>query len=150
MPITGVAPQIRTTDLDKSINFYVPKLGFEVAFQFEDFYAGIDAGGQQFHLKLVDREDPSIDFVADGDHFHLYFTVDDVDGKAQQFRERNIPFFRGLEDKPWGMREFAIRDDQGHVLYFRAGSVNSQQTARNQPPGRRKSVGIWLLPGSRH
>ena len=32
-------------------------------FRYSDFYAGIRAGGQVVHLKLVDTTDPSIDFV---------------------------------------------------------------------------------------
>ena len=73
MTIKGIAPQLRTTDMNSSIRFYTEKLGFEVAFKFEDFYAGITAGENTFHLKLVDKQDPSIPFVEDGGHLHLYF-----------------------------------------------------------------------------
>ena len=47
-------------------------------FQDEDFYAGIRAGSQLFHLKLVDEQDPSIEFVDRGGHFHLYLETDDA------------------------------------------------------------------------
>ena len=67
MTIKGIAPQLRTTDMNSSIRFYTEKLGFEVAFKFEDFYAGITAGENTFHLKLFDKQDPSIPFVEDGD-----------------------------------------------------------------------------------
>ena len=72
MSVSGVISQIRTTDLDESIAFYTGKIGLELEFRFEDFYAGIRAGDQSFHLKLVDEKDPSIDFVSEGDHLHLY------------------------------------------------------------------------------
>ena len=54
MAITGIVAQLRTTDMASSIRFYTEKLGFSVDFQYEDFYTGIRAGNQTFHLKLVD------------------------------------------------------------------------------------------------
>ena len=64
MQISNIAAQLRTTDLTASIRFYTALPGFTLAFQYEDFYAGIRAGSQIFHLKLVDTKDPSIDEVA--------------------------------------------------------------------------------------
>ena len=55
MAITGIVPQLRTTDMTSSVRFYTEKLGFSVEFNYRDFYTGIRAGGQIFHLKLVDR-----------------------------------------------------------------------------------------------
>ena len=63
-----MATQIRTTSLDASIDYYVSKLGFELDFRFEDFYAGIRVTDDlSIHLKLVDAPDPSIEFVQKGD-----------------------------------------------------------------------------------
>src|SRR4030095_3259610 len=53
--VAGVIPQLRTTDLAGSIRFYTEKVGFTLELQYEDFYAGIRAGSQLFHLKLVSR-----------------------------------------------------------------------------------------------
>ena len=122
MTVSGVIPQIRTTNLDESIDFYVSKLGFELGFKYSDFYAGIKAGDQSFHLKLVDTEDPSIAFVSDGGHLHLYFTTDDVDAEAQKLRRNGVVFRGEVADTPWGTREFWVIDNQGHVLCFGQGS----------------------------
>ncbi|HYI10933.1 MAG TPA: VOC family protein [Thermoanaerobaculia bacterium] len=117
MRILGVIPQLRTTDLAESIRFYTG-IGFTVEFQYEDFYAGIRAGGQVFHLKLVDEQDPSIDFVDHGDHFHLYLQTDDASGAAEALKKCGVPIVRDVHDTAWGTRELVIRDNQGHTLYF--------------------------------
>jgi catechol 2,3-dioxygenase-like lactoylglutathione lyase family enzyme len=78
MRVSRVIAQLRTTDLEGSIGFYTTKLGFTLAFQYEDFYAGIRAGSQLFHLKLADEKDPSIEFVDRGEHFHLYLETNDA------------------------------------------------------------------------
>jgi uncharacterized glyoxalase superfamily protein PhnB len=118
MSVSQVTTQLRTTNIEESIEFYVSKLGFDVEFRYEDFYAGIKAGDQLFHLKLVGERDPSIDYVFSGDHFHLYFTTDDVVGKAKTLKDNGIEFIKPVNDTPWGTKEFSIRDNQGHVLYF--------------------------------
>ena len=118
MPITGAIPQLRTTDLAASIRFYTEIVGLTVEFQYQDFYAGIRAGQQVFHLKRVDETDPSIDFVDRGGHLHLYFETPDADADAAALRAKGVPLVQDVHDTPWGTREFTIKDDQGHTLYF--------------------------------
>ena len=118
MPITGIVPQLRTTDLAASIEFYTKRLGFTLEFEYDDFYAGLRAGGQVIHLKLVDEPDPSIEFVELGDHFHLYLQTDDVVAEAERLRRAGVSFVEEVHETAWNTRELVIRDDQGHTLYF--------------------------------
>jgi len=116
--IKSIAPQHRTTEMASSIAFYTEKLGFEVAFNFEDFYAGIKAGDNTFHLKLVDAPDPSIPFVEDGGNLHLYFETDDVAAVAERLTGNGVTLVKDVHDTDWHTREVVLHDDQGHTLYF--------------------------------
>jgi catechol 2,3-dioxygenase-like lactoylglutathione lyase family enzyme len=116
--ISSVIPQLRTTNLGQSIRFYTEKVGLTLAFQYEDFYAGIRAGNQLLHLKLVDRKDTSIEFVDKGEHFHLYFETDDAAATAAALKSNGVPLLKDVHDTSWGTRELAIKDDPGHILYF--------------------------------
>jgi catechol 2,3-dioxygenase-like lactoylglutathione lyase family enzyme len=116
--ITNIVAQLRTTDLAASIDFYTTRLGFTLEFQYEDFYAGVRADGHLIHLKLVDEVDSSIAFVDQGEHFHLYLETDDVVAAAERLRLAGVRFEREVHETPWGTREFVIKDDQGHTLYF--------------------------------
>jgi catechol 2,3-dioxygenase-like lactoylglutathione lyase family enzyme len=136
MRVSGVVAQLRTTDLAGSVRFYTTQVGFQLEFQYQDFYAGIRAGNQVFHLKLVDGKDPSIDFVEQGKHFHLYFETDDAAALAEKLKKNGVRLAKALHDKPWGTKEFAIRDDQGHTLYF--GQMRKPQAIRNPPRRDRK------------
>ena len=118
MPITGAIPQLRTTDLASTIRFYTEVVGLTLEFQYEDFYAGIRAGQQVFHLKLTDEVDPSIEFVDHGGHFHLYLETDDIAAAAEAIRSHGVRLETDVHDTPWGTREFVIKDDQGHTVYF--------------------------------
>jgi catechol 2,3-dioxygenase-like lactoylglutathione lyase family enzyme len=118
MAISGVIPQLRTIDLKSSIAFYTTKLGLQLEFQHQDFYAGIRAGSQVFHLKLVDEKDPSIRFVEDGEHFHLYLQTNDVAATTSVLKANGVRLVKDVHETPWGTREAVIKDDQGHTLYL--------------------------------
>jgi len=118
MTLTAIIPQLRTTDLEASIDFYVNRMGFELAFRYEDFYAGIRSGACQFHLKHVDEPDPSIAFVRAGDHIHLYVETNTVAADQARLRAAGAKIVKPLATTPWGTQEFYVADDQGHVLCF--------------------------------
>src|SRR5688500_19570646 len=98
MAISGVITQLRTTDLKSSIRFYTTKLGLKLESEYQHFYAGIRAGNQVFHLKLVDEKDPSIQFVEKGEHFHLYHETNDVAAAAAALKASGVTL---VKDIPW-------------------------------------------------
>lgn len=118
MTIKNITPQLRTTDMTSTLSFYTEKLGFEVEFNYEDFYAGIRLGDRSIHIKQVDKADPSISFVDEGGHLHLYFETDGVEKFAELLRSRGVAFVQEVCETDWNTREFVIHDDQGHTLYF--------------------------------
>jgi catechol 2,3-dioxygenase-like lactoylglutathione lyase family enzyme len=121
MQISSAIAQLRTTNLVESIRFYTTKVGLTLEFQYQDFYAGIRAGSQIFHLKLVDEKDPSIDFVDNGDHFHLYLGTDDAAAAADALKRNGVRLVKDVHETAWGTREFVIKDNQVHSLYYGEG-----------------------------
>lgn len=116
MSVLAITPQLRTTDLDSTIRFYTERVGLELDFRL-DFYAGLRSGGGNFHLKLVDTPDPSIEFVKEGGHLHLYLGVDDVDSFAERLLAAGIELIQPPCNTAWGTRELVFHDDQGHTIY---------------------------------
>lgn len=117
MRVRTVTPQLRTTDLDRSIRFYTERVGLELEFRHADFYAGIRCGSGGFHLKLVDTPDPSVAFVEEGGHLHLYLGVEDVDAFGEQLRASEVELVQPPCNTDWGTRELVFHDDQGHTIY---------------------------------
>ena len=118
MQISSVIPQLRTTDLAASIEFYTTRLGFTLEFQHADFYAGVRSGDYVVHLKLIDAPDPSIAFVDREEHFHLYFQIADVSAVARDLERRGVRLVKDVHETAWGTRECIIKDNAGHTLYF--------------------------------
>src|SRR5262245_53074600 len=102
MAITGIIPQLRTTDMASTIRFYTEKLGFSVVFNYEDFYTGIRCGNQLVHLKLVDEKDPSIAYVDQGGHLHLYLETNGVAAFAALLEVRGVPLVKNVHETAWG------------------------------------------------
>jgi uncharacterized glyoxalase superfamily protein PhnB len=93
-------------------------VGLKLDFPYQNFYAGIRAGHQHSHINLVDEKDPSIDFVDRGEHFHLYLETDYAHATAEAFRKKGIHLPKEVHETLWRTREFSVKDDQGHILYF--------------------------------
>jgi catechol 2,3-dioxygenase-like lactoylglutathione lyase family enzyme len=104
-----------------TIRFYTEILGFTVEFNYEDFYAGIQAGEHTIHVKRVDEKDPSIAFVEHGGHLHLYFETENVAALAEDLRSKGVSLVEDTHETAWQTRELVIHDDQGHTLYFGEG-----------------------------
>lgn len=117
MRVSSVTPQLLTLDLESSLRFYTEKLGFTVDFRYEDFYAGIRSGAHAIHLKESDCADPSVEFVREAGHFHLYLATEDVDALAAELEAKGVALIREPHDTAWSTREIVLEDDQGHTLY---------------------------------
>jgi catechol 2,3-dioxygenase-like lactoylglutathione lyase family enzyme len=118
MTIKNITPQLRTTDMAATLSFYTEKLGFELEFNYEDFYAGIRSGSSMIHVKRVDTPDPSIPYVDEGGHLHIYFETEGVAELAEQLKSRGVSLAEDVHETAWNTREIVLHDDQGHTLYF--------------------------------
>ena len=50
--------------------------------------------------------------------YFAYLRVDDADAYYAQLKANGVLSMREIGDKPWGMREFAIFDNNGYTLQF--------------------------------
>lgn len=54
-----------------------------------------------------------------GDHaWFAYLQVSDAQALHDEFAATGVRFWHPLQDKPWGMREFAILTPDGHKIVF--------------------------------
>ena len=47
-----------------------------------------------------------------------HFETDDAAAVATGLKTNGVPLVRELHETPWETREFTVKDDQGHTLYF--------------------------------
>ncbi len=115
--ITGMSPQFLVTDIERSIDFYTQKLGFEVYFRYEDFYAGIRRDGHSIHLKLGKLTQEERLSRRNNEHLDITFSVEGVDALHEDFKMQSVEVTQPPRDMPYG-REFYVSDPDGYILAF--------------------------------
>ena len=115
--IKGMSPQFLVTDINRSIEFYTNKLGFEVNFRYEDFYSGIIKDGYSIHLKLATPAIEERENKKKNEHLDILFSVDQIEALYEDFRNQSIEIIQPLREMPYG-KEFYIADPDGYIIAF--------------------------------
>lgn len=115
--IKKMSPQFLVTDIDRSVEFYIEKLGFDMDFSYENFYVGISKNGYSIHLKTGN---PSIEERKNrrkNQDLDLIFSVEGIEDLYKELSGRFIEFTQPLRNMPYG-KEFYIADPDGYILSF--------------------------------
>lgn len=118
MKIEALTPMLTTVpEIAPAIAFYHDVLGFECDSRMEA-WACLTKDGVEVMFAL-----PNAHLRFDKPQFtgSLYFRCDDVDAIWEQVKARAEVVYP-VEDFEYGMREFAIRDNNGYLLQFGAPS----------------------------
>jgi uncharacterized glyoxalase superfamily protein PhnB len=113
MKLNSMVPMLWTDDLDASIAFYHDLLGFECASRIEG-WAVLKKDAVELMLSLPNAHETfvKIQFTSS-----FYFHPDNVEELWQQLKDKATIVYP-IEDFDYGMREFAIRDNNGYILQF--------------------------------
>jgi uncharacterized glyoxalase superfamily protein PhnB len=112
--IVGSRYVLAVRDLKVSTKYYIDVLGFS-----QD---PIDAEGWSFltrdNFRVMLGECPDERPASElGDHsYFAYWNVDDVDQFYKEVTDRGALVMSEPADKPWGLREFALRTPDGHRI----------------------------------
>ena len=105
------APVLASLDMNETIAQYTEQLGFRATYH-DDNYG------------IVVRDTVAIHFWKANDKIHpentsCYVDVADIDALFAEMQAVGVVHPNGqLENKPWGMREFAILDVHGNMIKF--------------------------------
>jgi uncharacterized glyoxalase superfamily protein PhnB len=113
MRLENLTPILEVTSIDETIRFYRDVLGFECVGQ-EKGWARLRNGGVEIMISLPNAHIPFDKPAFTGS---LYFNPDDVDALWEQLKDKATVVYP-LENFFYGMREFAIRDNNGYCLNF--------------------------------
>jgi uncharacterized glyoxalase superfamily protein PhnB len=117
------APYFPVGDVDRTAEFYERVLGFQreyVAGQPAQF-AICSRDGLAIMLRRVTAAERISPSESQGGTWDAFFWVDGVDALHDELSARGASVVYGpIDQQAYGMREFAIRDLDGHVLGFGA------------------------------
>jgi catechol 2,3-dioxygenase-like lactoylglutathione lyase family enzyme len=106
---------LAVNDLDASRRFYTEKLGFKETLRV-DGWSFLSRGACNLRLGHCPDAQPISKFQ---DHsWFAYLHVQDATSLFKELVGKNVEMWHRLDDKPWGMREFAIVTPDGHRIVF--------------------------------
>ena len=103
-------------NLAESANYYESVLGFTVREIGDDGWRLYERGTCQIMAGHCPDSIPARDL---GDHsYFAYLVVDSADRYYAEIVGRGAEIIKPVRSEPWGMREFAIRTNDGHRIMF--------------------------------
>ena len=112
-----MSPLFLVADIKTAIEFYTKKLGFDIDFCYEDFYAGIIKDGYSIHLKMNKHAVKEKINNRNKEDIDITFLVDDIDILYQKLSDKSINITQPLRQMPYG-KEFYVSDPDGNILAF--------------------------------
>ena len=100
-------------DVRESARFYVEKLGFQIV---DDPPGWIFVSRDNCMIMLGECPDDMHPSELGCHNYFAYLLLDDVDAFHAELLARQVEPLSAPEDKPWGMRELAIRTPDGHRI----------------------------------
>lgn len=128
MTFLRAMPVLQVADVGRSEAFYRDKLGF--------FSHG--AWGDRPDFCIVQRGAVTIALDRSRDDgpaptnqwWAAYVYVEDADALLAEVTAAGVEVVRGIEDAPYGLRDFDVRDPDGHIIAF-----GSDLMPGGSPPG---------------
>jgi uncharacterized glyoxalase superfamily protein PhnB len=106
-----IAPELPAANLKAALAFYEHKLGFRVAAEMP--------GGE---YAIVERDGIAIHLFQDAARKHspagIHLFTSELEGLRDDFLDRGARLSQDIARKPWGNRDFRLRDEFGNELKF--------------------------------
>jgi len=107
--LSRIAPELPASNLEESINYYEQKLGFQLAMQMSDY-------------AIVERDDVTIHLFQGGARKHTpagaHIFTHDLEALHAELEQRGAHLSQKILRKPWGNRDFRVKDVFGNELKF--------------------------------
>lgn len=104
-------PKLAVSDVLAAAEFYTKRLGFSPGFTWGDppTLAGVNLGNESVHLA---QGTPNPQGCS------IYFVIGDADELYEFQRANGVEIIGAPGDRPWGLRDYTIRDLYGYELAF--------------------------------
>ncbi len=115
---TGIAPQFLVEDLNRAIAYYCERLGFELDFKHQSFYAAVARDGFAIHLKHGSRLAADREHRKRNEDLDAYISVTGIRDLFDELQKRGAQVSKPLEERPWACIDFYVEDPDGYILCF--------------------------------
>ena len=115
--IKKMSPQLVVEDINRSIDFYTKKLGFEMDFIYEDFYAGVSKDGFTIHLKIGKPSIEERQNKRKNEDIDVVFSISNIEDLYEELSNKSVEFTQPIREMDYG-KEFYLIDPDGYIISF--------------------------------
>src|SRR5580693_2029925 len=103
-------PELPVADVERAQQHYRDALGFEIGWLYPDKEIGAVSRGKTaiFFRKRTPPFEPAVHWVF----------AEDIEASYQELKSSGADIVEPLETKPWGLRQFTVKDLDGNLFYF--------------------------------
>lgn len=116
--IHSAVPVIATDDIQKSITYYTQVLGFEPDYIYGDppVFAGVKSGDVEIYFSY----DPDLaQLIRNAKVFpEVFIWITDASIVLQKHIDNGATIVEDISDRPWGARQYVVRDINNYHLKF--------------------------------
>ncbi len=118
--LTGISPVLLVADLQRSVDYFSDRLGFERhVFGDPPNFATAARDAAVILIVLSDQPERLVPHWQIVDKmWDAYIRVDDADAIYAEVQERGAGIDYTIYDAPHGFREFGVQDPDGHDIAF--------------------------------
>jgi ribosomal protein S18 acetylase RimI-like enzyme len=129
--VIGSTPIFAASDIQATLQFYRDVLGFDSSWTWGDppTFGSVSLNGNTIMFNLQ----PDLAKQIEG-HQH-WFKCEAVDDLYRLHVERGAAIVSPIEDKPWGAREYVVRDLNGYHLRFAGNPAATAEPSEPFPEG---------------
>jgi len=126
LPAWRIGPVLGVRDVKKAVAYYTDILGFECPGGIFEGAAPGEGGvyavvrRQEIEIHLQIRRRDIYAGAREDIESDTYVFVQDADALCQEFQAKGAVILRGVQDEPYGLRDFVVEDPEGHRLVFGA------------------------------
>lgn len=115
MKLNKLTPIIYTTDLQGTVDFYISRLGFTCLSNEPDWgWARVQLDNADL---MISKPNDHIPFDKSTFTGSFYFNTDNADDIWEKVKDK-LKICYPIENFEYGMREFAVYDNNGYLLQF--------------------------------
>lgn len=116
MKLNSLRPILWTEDMQGTIDFYTSVLDLECNERNDEWGWASLSSGEEVGL-MVAKPNAHTPYGEIGFTGSFYFNTDDVEAMWLKVKDK-VRVCYGIETFEWGMREFAVYDNNGYTLQF--------------------------------
>jgi uncharacterized glyoxalase superfamily protein PhnB len=117
-PIHSSVPVVCTDSIEKSLSYYIDTLGFLRDFCYGDppIYAGVKSGIAEIYFTI---DAHFVKAIAEKKlNPEIFLWIPDAETYFNFHVAKGAEIFEPISDRPWGARQYVIRDINGYHLKF--------------------------------